>query len=200
MNPDGDIFRDPQFDSRVQTRLALEIDRPVVAVHNQHRKAAVLVPLLHADGEWRLLYIRRSAEVQDHKGQVAFPGGRTEPEDLDANATALRETREEIGLPPDAVRVLGQMPGRNTISGYHITPVVAVIPWPFPVRMQSSEVSRVFTIPLHWLAQPENRRLEDVIRPNGARERIYYFKEYHGELLWGITAAMTVQFLEILNL
>ncbi len=190
---------DPNFDATVQTRLASLPDVGTIAPQNQHRKAAVLVPLLQHSSEWHLLFIRRSVEVQDHKGQVAFPGGSIEPQDVDIRATALRETWEEIGLAPEAIRVLGLMPARNTITGFHITPVVGVIPWPFSIRMQTSEVSRVFTIPLHWLAQPQHHSMRDVLRPNGAFEPVYYFDEYDGELLWGITAAMTLQFLEIVS-
>lgn len=199
MNTDEKFYHDPEFDACVQKRLALLTDGLNVASHHQYRKAAVLVPLLRHDGEWHLLFIRRSAEVQDHKGQVAFPGGSIEPEDLDVQAAALRETWEEIGLAPEAIRVIGRLPARSTITGFHITPVVGVIPWPFVVRMQASEVSRVFTIPLHWLSQPKNHWQEEVIRPNGAREAVYYFEKYDGELLWGITAAMTLQLLEIVR-
>lgn len=197
MISDGKCFLDPHFAASVQARMASLTGALDAEPQNQHRKAAVLVPLLRDGGEWHLLYIRRSADVQDHKGQVAFPGGAIEPEDADVTAAALRETWEEIGLTPETIRVLGLMPARNTITGYHITPVVGVIPWPFAVRMQASEVSRVFTIPLRWLAQPANHWQQEVIRPNGAREPVYYFEKYEGELLWGITAAMTLQFLEI---
>ncbi|WP_236709965.1 CoA pyrophosphatase [Longilinea arvoryzae] len=163
------------------------------------RQAAVLVPLLREGGEWHLLFIRRSVEVQDHKGQVAFPGGAIETEDADAIAAALRETREEIGLPESSIRVLGQMAARTTVTHYFVTPVVGVIPWPFAVRMQVSEVSRVFTIPLRWLAKPENHTRRDFVRPGGIRGMVDFFEDYDGELLWGITAAMTLEFLEIVR-
>jgi hypothetical protein len=91
------------------------------------------------------------------------------------------------------------MPGRVTITGFYITPVVGVIPWPFPIRMQPEEVSRVFTIPLRWLAQPENHWQQDLLRPNGVREPVDYFAKFDGELLWGITAGMTLQFLKIIQ-
>ena len=193
------FFSGMAFARRVEQRLAEgTIDSPA-ALLDHHRKAAVLGPLLQMEDGWHLLFIRRSSEVQDHKGQVAFPGGAVEPQDENVVATALRESDEEVGLSPESVRILGCMRARNTITHYHITPVVAVIPWPFGIRMQVSEVSRVFTIPLHWLAVPEHHTQREVIRPNGAREPVYYFEEYDGELLWGITAAITLEFLDLIR-
>jgi len=194
----GNLFSDPLFTTFVESRLAQASAKPQDLPLNDHRKAAVLMPLLWDGREWHLLFIRRSVEVQDHKGQVAFPGGSIEVEDANATVAALRETWEEIGLPAESIRILGQLSGRNTITHYYITPIVGVIPWPFPIKMQTSEVSRVFTIPLNWLANPENHSLKEVIRPNGARETVYYFEEYDGELLWGITAAMTLHLLHLI--
>ena len=187
------------FARQVEQRLAEGKIGPSVVPLDHHRKAAVLVPLLEMEDGWHLLFIRRSSEVQDHKGQVAFPGGAVEPQDENPIATALRESQEEVGLDPKTVRILGLMPARNTITHYHITPVVAVISWPFDIHMQASEVSRVFTIPLQWLAVPEHHSLRDVIRPNGAREPVYFFDEYDGELLWGITAAITLEFMDLMK-
>lgn len=198
MNPDGKVFLDPNLAARVEARLAFPPDANLPQAQTQARRAAVLVPLLFAGDEWHLLFIRRSADVQEHKGQVAFPGGSIEPQDVDAEAAALRETWEEIGLATNRIRALGRLPARTTITQYFITPVVGVIPWPFAVRMQASEVSRVFTIPLRWLARPENHTRREVVRPSGVREPVYYFEKYDGELLWGITAAITLQFLEII--
>jgi len=193
------IFTDPLFASIVERRLAQASPNPQDFPFDDHRKAAVLIPLLWNGGEWHLLFIRRSVEVQDHKGQVAFPGGSIETGDENATTAALRETWEEIGLPAESIRILGQLSGRNTITHYYITPIVGVIPWPFPIKMQTSEVSRVFTIPMNWLANPENHSLKEVIRSNGARETVYYFEEYDGELLWGITAAMTLHLLQLIT-
>lgn len=199
MLPSQSVFLDSNFDSVVQQRLAAKPYGQEDAPHQLTRKAAVLVPLLYSASEWHLLYIRRSDGVQDHKGQVAFPGGAIEPEDEDEVAAAKRESWEEVGLPADSIRVLGLMSRRNTISNYYITPVVGVIAWPFTIRMQVSEVSRVFTIPLRWLAESDHHRRREVIRPNGAQEPVFFFDEYDGELLWGITAAITLHFLEIIQ-
>lgn len=188
----------PDIDHLVAQKLANYRLGPSSVPIDHNRKAAVLVPLLKMDGEWHLLYIRRSADVQDHKGQVAFPGGAVEPQDEDAVAAAVRESQEEIGLKPENIRILGQMHGRNTITHYYITPVVAVISWPFQIQLQVREVSRVFTIPLKWLAISQHHTQREVIRPNGAREPVYFFDEYDGELLWGITAAITLELLDLI--
>jgi 8-oxo-dGTP pyrophosphatase MutT (NUDIX family) len=164
------------------------------------RKAAVLIPLLCHGDRWHILFIRRTETVQDHKGQVSFPGGAYEPEDADMQATALRETWEEIGIPPAEVNLLGTLPVFNTISSFAITPVVGQIPWPYPLKPEPAEVSRVFTIPIEWLAGPAHWSEKPYVRPNGRQEKVIFFDHYDGELLWGITARITLDFLKLLNL
>lgn len=162
------------------------------------RQAAVLLPLFRYNDQWHLLFIRRSVHEHDrHSGQVAFPGGRTEPGDRDQVATALREAREEIGLEPDQVRILGCLPELHTVSHYLVTPVVASIPWPIPLILDASEVARVFSIPIDWLRRPENHRVR-VWPSDGhpdARD-VIFFEPYDGEELWGITARLTLNLLK----
>jgi 8-oxo-dGTP pyrophosphatase MutT (NUDIX family) len=166
----------------------------------QVRQAAVLVPICQVDGQWHLLYTRRTDTVLTHKGQVAFPGGAVEADDPDVTFTALRETYEEIGLIPDQVKILGRMPTYVTISDYLITPIVARVPWPFELVLSADEVLRVFTIPLHWLMDPSNWQEKPFTRPDGRQEMVIFYETYSGELLWGITARITINFLEILGL
>ena len=154
------------------------------------RRAAVLAPLVRVDGGWRLLFIRRSEEVLDHKGQVAFPGGSWEEEDGSDEQTALRETWEEIGVAARDVRVLGKMRTFLTGTGYRITPVVGILPWPYTFTLSLSEVASVFTIPLNWLADPANHE-ERPFERDGQRVQVIYYSLYQGELLWGATARMT---------
>jgi 8-oxo-dGTP pyrophosphatase MutT (NUDIX family) len=164
-----------------------------------YRKAAVLIPLLQKDGEWHLLYTRRTETVQDHKGQVSFPGGGTEEIDKSPVDTALREAQEEIGLQPEHVSVLGFMSQYPSITDYLVTPVVGRITWPFEMNISTNEVGRVFTIPIKWLADPQNREEKLITRPGG-QVWVSYYKPYEGETLWGLTARITVNFLEILGL
>ena len=129
------------------------------------RPAAVLIPLFHASDEdrqnhiWQVLLTRRTEAVAEHQGQVAFPGGRAEATDSSPESTALREAQEEIGLDPSQVRILGRMNRLRTITNYCVTPIVGVIPWPFPIQLEEIEVSRVFSIPLEWLADPDHHEI-----------------------------------------
>lgn len=159
--------------------------------------AAVLIPLVWHDDEWHLLYTRRTDTVESHKGQVSFPGGACDEGETTPEETALREAEEEIGLDPKDVRVLGRISNMITITYFRVTPVVGVIKWPAVFRVGEHEVARVFTIPLNWLANPANRW--EFTRPNTTRSLIAYHP-YDGELLWGATARMTVDFLKVLGL
>jgi 8-oxo-dGTP pyrophosphatase MutT (NUDIX family) len=160
------------------------------------RPAAVLIPLLRIDKHWHLLYTRRNANLPEHSGQVAFPGGRSDPGDSSPEATALREAYEEIGLDPQNVTILGRLHDFITITNYQVTPVVGVIPWPYIFRLEEREVSRVFTIPLDWLAEPVN--FEELWRALPAPYEpipVIYYKEFDGEVLWGASAHITQAFL-----
>lgn len=158
--------------------------------------AAVLVPLVWHGDEWHLLYTRRTDKVESHKGQVSFPGGACDDGETTPEETALREAEEEIGISPKDVKVLGRLANLITITYYRVTPVVGVIKWPNVFRVGEHEVARVFTIPLGWLANASNRWQFE--RPDLKRALITYHP-YDGELLWGATARMTVDFLKVLG-
>ncbi len=132
---------------------------------------------------------------------MAFPGGRCEPDDEPPVMAALREAREEIGLRPVDVRILGRIRDYVTITGYQVTPIVGVIPWPYPLYLQKEEVSRVFTIPLCWLADPANRqdRIRQFPPPYDHPIPVIYYRLYDSELLWGASARFTVSLIDILN-
>lgn len=159
--------------------------------------AAVLVPLVWQDDEWHLLFTRRTDRVESHKGQVSFPGGACDEGETTPEQTALREAQEEIGLNLNEIKVLGRLSNMITITYFRVTPVVGIIKWPAVFRVGEHEVARIFTIPLAWLANPANRW--EFARPNTTRSLIAYHP-YDGELLWGATARMTVDFLKVLGL
>jgi len=163
------------------------------------RQAAVLIPLICQDGEWQVLFIRRTESLAKHKGQVAFPGGGSEPEDEGIVRTALRETYEEVGISQDNIRILGRMNELNTHSGFAITPIVGAVALPVHLKLQPEEVARVFTIPLSWLADASHHEKRPY-RRNGKEEEVIYFQQYDGELLWGISAEITVDLLNVLGL
>jgi 8-oxo-dGTP pyrophosphatase MutT (NUDIX family) len=159
--------------------------------------AAVLIPLVWWQEEWQLVFTRRTETVEHHKGQVSFPGGGCEMDEATPQATALREAAEEIGLRPQDVRLLGRMNDIITITRYQVTPVVGVMPWPYPLRLEPAEVGRVFTIPLSWLAGPANWD-EQLITPEGFSRSfpVLKYHPYDGETLWGVTARITQTFLK----
>ena len=167
------------------------LDVPIVM---RHKNAAVLVPLIPSPDGWQVLFTRRTNTVKHHKGLVSFPGGAVDEGDLDPADTATREAWEEIGLPRGQTRICGYLDNLVEISGYTVTPVVGIIPWPFELRHSENEVNRTFTIPFDWLADEKNYRarlFEDPQNPAMNRQVVFY-DEYDGETVWGMTAYITI--------
>ncbi len=167
--------------------------------------AAVLIPLVMRDEQLSVLLTQRTTKLKKHAGQVAFPGGRRDPEDADLMATALRESEEEIGLQSDDVEVLGALQDYFTGTGYQITPVIAIVRPPSQLRLQASEVDAVFEVPLAFLMDPDNHQYRQ--REFEGKTRHFYSMPYrathwleeHGQVshpggreffIWGATAAM----------
>lgn len=161
------------------------------------RCAAVLVPLAHFQNEWHILYTRRTDTVESHKGQVSFPGGACDDGETTPEETALREADEEIGLRSSDITVIGRLSRMVTISKFGVTPVVGIVRFPYAFKISGGEVARVFTIPLLWAA---NRNNYWEFSLPGSRRTIVAYHPYDGELLWGATARMTVNFMKILGL
>lgn len=164
------------------------------------RPASVLMPVLWKDNTWHLLYTRRTETVHNHKGQVSFPGGASEPSDASAQETALREAWEEIGLLATDVTILGCLEPMPTLSQYLITPVVGRMPWPYEFVLSPGEVSRVFTLPLDWLAEPAHWEIKPRTVPPGVVEDVIFYEVHDEELLWGISARLTQLLLTALGL
>jgi 8-oxo-dGTP pyrophosphatase MutT (NUDIX family) len=167
---------------------------------SQLKCAAVLIPLIFWKNEWHLVYTRRTEVVEHHKGQVSFPGGGCNSDESSPEQTALREAEEEIGLQSVDVCLLGRLNEVITITGYRVMPVVGVMPWPYNLRLEHAEVERVFTIPMLWLSQQKNWRIQSYI-PGGTLVNISVisYDTYEGEVLWGASAKITQNFLSILN-
>ncbi len=152
--------------------------------------AAVLVPLVAHAGEPSLLLTLRTAHLHDHAGQVSFPGGRVDPEDSDAIATALRETEEEIGLARKHIEVIGSLPDYQTGTGFTVTPVVALVHPPFELAADTFEVAEIFEVPLSFLMNGANHELRSAEMPNRPGRRSFYAMPYGDYFIWGATAAM----------
>jgi len=158
--------------------------------------AAVLVPLLAADDDVHVVFTRRAASLPHHRGQVAFPGGTRDAADCDAEATALREAHEEIGLRPDDVRVLGRLDELETVaSRFRITPIVGMVPHPYDWRPCPREVDSVFTVPLTTLRDPGAER-EELWDFDGRRVPIRLFP-VAGQVIWGATHRITRNLLDV---
>ena len=194
-------------EERISQLLAKRIADPTISPLREinsnvaPKPAAVLIPMLRENDEWRLLFILRAQVEGDmHSAQVAFPGGRLDPGETSAYDAALREAHEETALDSSQVRVLGHLEDFITISNYCVTPVVGVIPWPTDLQPDTREVQRIFTIPLSWLADPENREQRQRVAPDGQTLKVVYFNHYDKELLWGVTARITLNLLQALQL
>ncbi len=178
----------------IDDRLRLDAGSP--------RAAAVLVPLVLRDGGLTVLLTERTAHLTAHAGQVAFPGGRTEPSDASPVATALRETEEEIGLPRALVEILGALPPYHTGSGFIVTPVVGLVEAAHSLELDANEVAQAFEVPLAFLMDPTHhqRRLH---RWDDGAERSFLAMPWQGpdgheHFIWGVTAAMLRNFYRFL--
>jgi 8-oxo-dGTP pyrophosphatase MutT (NUDIX family) len=159
--------------------------------------ASVLVPLVQRPDGLRVLLTRRTEHLRDHAGQISFPGGRVEHDDADAVATALREAEEEVGLPRDAVEIIGQLPHYTTVTRYVVTPVVALVHPPFDLRLDVFEVAEAFEVPLCFLMTPAHHQRHEFELQGQRRQFLsmpWKGHDQHGAprcyFIWGATAAM----------
>lgn len=160
------------------------------------KPAAVLVPIQErADGDY-LVLTQRAAMLSSHRGQVAFPGGRVDDEDSDPLAAALRESQEEIGIQPRDVRVLGQLDQVTAAANYLVTPFVGVIPFPYEFHLNPAETTAVFSVPVSALLDPGRFSMETRSYSPPRRDPLYHFR-YEGWDIWGATARIITQLLEL---
>ena len=152
------------------------------------KASAVLIPLFYNQGQYHVLFTERSEEVDFHKGQVCFPGGRREPSDFSLLQTALRETEEEISVKAKDVEILGEFDDNVTLtSNYVISPFVALIPHPYPLKADGREIREIFSVPLSFLMDEANFKQDSCAY------------EYEGHIIWGATARILRQFIDLVK-
>ena len=152
------------------------------------RAAAVLLGLVPRPDGVTVILTQRTADLRDHGGQIAFPGGKIDPGDATPAAAACREAGEEIGLAPDRIAVLGYLGAYLTRTGFRIVPVVARVDPPFALRLNPAEVVEAFEVPLAFLMEPANHRLAQ--REWLGTMRHFYAIEFGDRLIWGVTAGI----------
>ncbi|UFS71811.1 CoA pyrophosphatase [Geomonas sp. RF6] len=158
--------------------------------------AAVLLPLFIRHGEYHILFTKRTSHLTHHSGEISFPGGVAEPEDRDPVQTALRETHEELGIPPEDVAVLGILDDFLSIHGYLVTPVVGVIPADLSLTVSEREIERVIEVPLGHLLGEGAMRTEHWPPWKEGVKPMYFFT-WRGDEIWGLTARILKQFLDV---
>ena len=164
-------------------------------VTGEQREAAIVVPVVsRADGA-AILFTKRADHLPDHPGQMAFPGGGREPEDEDLLATALREADEEIGLNPSAVHIVGRLDDIRTVTDYSVRPFVGRIP-DRDYLPGDEEVAEVVVLPVSELTELDNYESEHRDHPHYGEIRLHFFY-VDGYTVWGATARMLVQLLEL---
>jgi 8-oxo-dGTP pyrophosphatase MutT (NUDIX family) len=159
--------------------------------------AAVLIGMVERPGGPSIVLTERTGHLRDHAGQISFPGGRVEPGDQTLVETALREAREEIGLDPERIEILGALAPYVTITGFRIHPVVGWMERPMHFQPDPTEVADVFEVPLAFVLDPANHRRQSYRR--GRLTRGYYVLPYEGRFIWGATAGILVNLSALLR-
>lgn len=193
-------FSADDFRRRVAERLHIGAEAGIAGDHTfnpdiadmllklDRRPAAVLVPVVRREPEAALLFTLRTGALRAHAGQIAFPGGRIDPDDAGPEAAALREAEEEIGLKPDFVEIVGRGPDYLTGSGYHVALVLGIVRPGFELALNPAEVEDAFEVPLSFLMDPLNHRTGSRIW-NGA-SRNFFEMPFQDRHIWGITAGI----------
>lgn len=167
----------------------------VVLSEKSLKPAAVLMPYFIKDGKEHLLLTVRSQQVPQHKGQIAFPGGRQEPGENLAT-TALRETEEEIGILPKNVALIGPTDDIVTITSYRVTPFLGKIPYPYEFKRNPEEISKILLIPMEELLADENIT-KNVVSSSIGEYPLYYF-QWGSHVIWGATGRILANLLNVL--
>jgi 8-oxo-dGTP pyrophosphatase MutT (NUDIX family) len=188
--PDSDMFWVDGASPEIVARLRASMPRPGVP-------AAVLVPLVERETGLTVLLTQRAATLKDHAGQISFPGGRIEPQDVDAWHAALREAHEEIGLSQSFVDFAGYLPDHWVGTGFRVTPAVGFVSPLYELRIATEEVHDVFEVPLGYILDAANHKAR--LRRLGDVELEVYDIPFGERNIWGATAGMLLTLRRFLN-
>lgn len=172
-----------------------EINPPVPNL----KHAAVLLPFTYRDNEIVILFTKRTNLVNSHQNQISFPGGAIEDKDNNPLGACLRETEEEIGIKQKDVEILGELNARSTSTGFYIHPFVGFIHNLEDLRINKVEVERIIYIPVIWLSDSKNSYTELFKDRNNKSHPIISYSNYDGEKVWGLTASLVKQLLDIIK-
>ena len=158
--------------------------------------SAVLMPIFCKDGQYHILFTKRTDTVKTHKGHICFPGGTYEEDDDSLAFTALRETAEEVGLRPEDVEIIGELDDLTSlITNYVISPFVGFIPWPYEFILNEKEAERILEVPISALL--DGNCVHKGTEFMEGESVTSYFYHYRGDIIWGATARILTQFLDI---
>jgi 8-oxo-dGTP pyrophosphatase MutT (NUDIX family) len=168
-----------------------------IVEHPSFAHAAVLVPLFNKEGNCHLLFTKRTDQVKYHKGEISFPGGAFDKRDSGLERTALRETFEEIGLKETDVQIIGILDDIVTITEFIVTPFVGFFPYPYPFRTSPIEIAELIEVPVSHLLTEECFGEREVMGMD--RKEVVYAYEYGDHIIWGATARILKQFLDLIS-
>jgi len=168
-----------------------------VIEHPPFSHAAVLVPLFKKVEACHLLFTKRSEQVKNHKGEISFPGGVVDEEDKELIGTALREAFEEIGLKETDVQIIGVLDDIVTTTEFIVTPIVGLFPYPYPFKISEVEIAELIEVPLSFLLVEDNLSKREMFQ--GGQKEIIYFYQYGQHTIWGATARILKQFLDLIS-
>lgn len=177
--------------------LQFSLHSPLSSLHQYRhdkplKQAAVLIPLVDDGKQLNVLFTLRAAHLRHHPGQISFPGGKAEDDDINLIATATRETCEEIGLPTHLINIIGNLHTYQVTSGFEVTPIIALIPKDFTYIKDENEVSEIFQVPLQHFMNDQNHISISVKRQNLSHK--IHFIPYKHYNIWGATASMLKDF------
>jgi 8-oxo-dGTP pyrophosphatase MutT (NUDIX family) len=180
------------FKDRIRAALAAHVRIPMAP---GPVPAAVLLPLYRKGGECHVLFTKRAEHLHHHRGEISFPGGVCHPDDRDLLATALRETREEVGIAPGDVEILGMLDDFHSVYDYRVTPFVGFLPDDYRFSINPDEIDRIIEVPLSRLLDPGIFRAEDWNWKGRIHPVLFY--TCGTDEIWGLTAAILHQFIDL---